>query len=56
MKRFGCIFVLIFMAIPAWPAKKITVAELTDLMKSLQEQKKTDLDIATALKQVQLEH
>ena len=54
MKRFGCILVLIFMAIPAWPAKKITVAELTDLMKSLQEQKKTDLDIATALKQVQL--
>ena len=54
MRRFGCILVLIFMAIPAWPAKKVTVAELTDLLKSLQEQKKSDLDIATALKQVQL--
>jgi hypothetical protein len=54
MKRFGCILVLILMAIPAWPAKKVTVAELTDLLKSLQEQKKSDLDVATALKQVQL--
>src|SRR3954454_18968889 len=54
MKRFGCILALIFMAAPAWPAKKITVTELTDLLKSLQEQKKGDLEIATALKQVQL--
>src|SRR4051794_8090955 len=54
MKRFGCILALIFMAAPAWPAKKITVTELTDLLKSLQEQKKGDVEIATALKQVQL--
>ena len=54
MKRFGCILVLILMAVPAWPAKKITVAELTDLLKQLQEQKKSDLEIATALKQVQV--
>jgi hypothetical protein len=54
MKRFGCILVLFLMAVPAWPARKITVAELTDLLKSLQEQKKGDLEVATALKQVQL--
>ncbi len=54
MKRLGCILVLILMAVPAWPAKKITVAELTDLLRSLQEQKKSDLEVATALKQVQL--
>lgn len=54
MKRFGCILALILMAVPAWPAKKITVAELTNLLKSLQEQKKGDVEVATALKQVQL--
>jgi hypothetical protein len=54
MKRFGCILALLLVAVPAWPAKKITVAELTDLLKQLQEQKKSDLEMATALKQVQL--
>jgi len=54
MKRFGCIVVLLLMAVPAWPAKKVTVAELTDLLKQLGEQKKSDLEIATALKQVQM--
>jgi len=54
MKRFGCVLVLILLALPAWPAKKMTVAELTDLLKSLQEQKKSDADVAVALKQVQL--
>ena len=54
MKRLGCVFALLLMAVPAWPAKKITVGELTDLLKSLQEQKKSDADIALALKQVQL--
>jgi hypothetical protein len=54
MKRVGCILALIFISVPAWPAKKITVAELTDLLKSLQEQKKSDADTALALKQVQL--
>jgi len=54
MKRFVCILALIFMAVPAFPAKKISVAELTGMLKSLQEQKKSDLEVATALKQVQL--
>jgi hypothetical protein len=54
MKRFGCILALLFLAVPAWPAKKITVAELTDMLKSMQEQKKGDQDVANALKQVDL--
>ena len=54
MKRWGCILVLILMAVPAWPAKKITVAELTDMLKSLQQEKKVDQDVANALKQVVL--
>src|ERR1700760_2765178 len=54
MKRWGCILVLIFVAVPAWPAKKITVAELTDMLKSMQQEKKVDQDVANALKQVVL--
>jgi hypothetical protein len=54
MKRFGSILALLLIAVPAWPAKNITVGELTDLLKQLQEQKKSDLEAATALKQVKL--
>jgi hypothetical protein len=54
MKRWGCIFALILAAVPAWPAKKITVAELTDMLKSMQQQKKVDQDAANDLKQVVL--
>ncbi len=39
---------------PAWCARKITVAQLTDLLRSLQQDKKSDTDVATALKQVEL--
>jgi hypothetical protein len=54
MKRFGCILALIFMVLPAWSAKKVTVAELTDMLKSMQQDKKSDQEVADALKQVQL--
>jgi hypothetical protein len=55
MKRFVSILALILISVPAWPAKKkITVADLTDMLKSMQEQKKGDQDTANALKQVQL--
>ena len=54
MKWFGGILAVLLIAVPAWPAKKITVTELTDLLKRMQEQKKSDTDVATALKQVQM--
>jgi hypothetical protein len=54
MKRLLCTFALILMAIPAWSAKQITVAELTTMMKSMQQDKKSDADMAGALKQVVL--
>ncbi len=55
MKRFACIVVVILLSVPAWPAgKKITVAELTTMLKSLQQQKKSDAEVASALKQAQL--
>jgi hypothetical protein len=41
-------------ASPAWAAKTITVGQLEDLLRSLQHDKKTDAEVATALKQVVL--
>jgi hypothetical protein len=58
MKRFGWIFVgtlvLLLAVSPAWAAKKVTIAQLKDMLTSLQQQKKTDAEVATALKQVEL--
>jgi hypothetical protein len=54
MKRFGWILVLLLATSPAWAAKKITVGQLEDLLHSLQQAKKTDVEVATALKQIEL--
>ena len=54
MKRSVCIFALIVLALPAWPAKKMSVGELEDTLKTLQAEKKSDADVANALKQVEL--
>jgi tetratricopeptide (TPR) repeat protein len=55
MKRLVCILALIVLAIPAWTAaKKITVGQLEDMLKTLQAEKKSDADIANALKQVEM--
>ena len=54
MNRFGCALVLILLTVPAWPAKMITVGELTDLLSQLQHDNKSDQEIATVLKQLQL--
>lgn len=54
MKRIACIAAMIVLACPAWPARKITVVELTDMFKSMQEKGKSDAEIANALKQVEV--
>jgi hypothetical protein len=54
MRRLLCVFGLFLMAIPAWPAKQITIAELTDMLNSMRQAKKSDADTADALKQVVL--
>jgi hypothetical protein len=58
MKRFGWMvaatLVLMLASAPAWAVKKVTVAELTDMLKSMHEQKKTDIEVAAALKQVEM--
>jgi hypothetical protein len=54
LKRFICILAFIFLAIPARPAKRITVGELEDMLRSMEAEKKPDAEMATALKQVEL--
>jgi hypothetical protein len=54
MKRFVLGLVLLALAAPAWSARKITVTELTELLRSFEQEKKSDLEAATALKQVEL--
>jgi hypothetical protein len=56
MKRLVSIALLLVAAVPAFSAtaKKITVAELKDMLATMHTQKKSDADVATALKQIQL--
>jgi hypothetical protein len=54
MKRFAWILVVLFLASPAWAAKKITIQQLKDMLVSLQQGKKADAEVAAELKQVEL--
>jgi hypothetical protein len=56
MKRLGWVVVLTAVAAaPAWAApRKITVQELKDMLAQMQQQKKSDDEMATALKQVEM--
>src|SRR5579863_4398382 len=54
MRRFILCLAFISFAAPAWSGRKITVAELSNLLQSLAQEKKSDGEMATALKQVEL--
>jgi hypothetical protein len=54
MKRFICILAVLMLASPAWAAKKLTVQQLNDLLVSFQNDRKTDVETATELKQIEL--
>jgi hypothetical protein len=54
MRRIMLCLALLAWALPAWPGRKITVAQLGDLLHTLAQEKKSDLEAATALKQVEL--
>jgi len=55
MKRLICFALLtLFAAGPAWAAKKMTVDELKQTLASLNQLKKTDEEVATRLKEVEL--
>ena len=55
MKQLGCFLVLaLTTAMPAWCAKKLTVAELKDTLATMHKDGKSDDEVAAALKQVEL--
>ncbi|HTX75905.1 MAG TPA: hypothetical protein VMD29_06840, partial [Terracidiphilus sp.] len=55
MNRFTwSILGLFLLASPVWADKNITVGQLEDLVRTMQRDKKTDTEVATALKQVEL--
>jgi hypothetical protein len=55
MKRLGWILVLLMVASPAWADNnKITVQQLKDLLVAMQQGKKTDDDVSTRLKEIEL--
>jgi hypothetical protein len=54
MKRFGWVLIVLLATTPAWCAKKITVAQLEEMLNALHDQKKTDGETANALKQIEL--
>ncbi len=54
MKRLGWALLLLMAVNPAWAAKKITVQQLKDLLVSLQQANKTDVEAASELMQVEL--
>ena len=54
MKRLGWILVLLVTVAPAWADNKITVQQLKDLLVSMQQGKKTDVEVSTRLKGIDL--
>ncbi len=54
MKRFGWILVVLMAVAPAWAAKKVTVQQLKDMLSSMHTAKKTDAEVSTELKQIEL--
>ncbi|MGA3135703.1 MAG: hypothetical protein ABSC88_06895 [Terracidiphilus sp.] len=54
MKRLVWILAILMLASPAWAARKITVGQLEDLLRSLQQENKIDVDVAAQLKQIEL--
>jgi hypothetical protein len=45
---------IVLTAMPAWCAKTITVGQLEDLVSSFQQARKSDVEVATSLKQIEL--
>lgn len=54
VKWLGWVLLLLMAASPAWAAKKTTVQQLKDLLISLQQAKKSDPEVASALEQIEL--
>jgi len=55
MKRFLVFALVVLLSVPGWSAaKKVTVAELREMLETMHKDNKGDVDVAAALKQVQM--
>ena len=54
MKRIGWLSAVVLLALPAWGARTLSVQQLADMLRAMQQDKKSDTEIATALKQIVL--
>jgi len=54
MNRLRWLLVVLMLASPAWAARKVTVQQLKELLVSFQQANKSDADVASALKQIEL--
>jgi len=54
MKRFLLCLALLALALPGWCERKVTVNQLGEMLRSFQQEKKSDPEVANALKQVEL--
>ena len=54
MKKYFALLTFLLAAIPVWAIKTISVGQLEDMLRTMQQDKKSDAEIADALKQVQL--
>ncbi len=54
MKRLLWALLFVATATPTWAAKKTTVAQLQEMLQTMQHDRKSDPDVATALKQIEL--
>ena len=55
MIRFRWVLLVCVLAAPAWAgSRKVTVAQLEDLLRTMKQDKKSDAEVAEALKQVEL--
>lgn len=54
MRRYLLVITLLALSTPAWGGKSITVAQLGDLLHSLDQEKKSDAEIAASLQELEL--
>ena len=55
MYRLTCVLLAFFLlASPVWADKKLTVGQLEDLLRTMQRDKKSDTEVATVLKEIEL--
>ena len=54
MKKYIALIAFLLAAIPVWAIKTISVGQLEDMLRTMQQDKKSDAEVADALKQVQL--